>query len=232
MVPTLHSHAKRLAYKISRFVSNNRTRRHIVDRFTSKIGMMYFGTVSQHEDEHEMIRGFTVSHSHEDNHYSVGTVGGYDVSLVDRSDSVWNNDGTMSVQNWMIMAFKLKTKQNLPHFFIGARGHIDKPYETFFTTFPNFHPTHLGTFEDYGADFIGKYALYSRPNMAIMTERLIPPSAARTISGHFWPLSMEQNEHVLYVYSAGQKVTLQLLESILENGLWLAAHIDRQSELV
>ncbi|MEI7689885.1 MAG: hypothetical protein WCI79_02895 [Candidatus Saccharibacteria bacterium] len=232
MINTIHSHIKRLTYNVGHFVTNSRTRRHIVSKFANKVGLVYFGTVNQHTDDHGVVRGFTVSQSHQDDHYSVGTIGKYNVSLVDRSDALWNADGQVSIQSWMIMAFELHTKQDLPHFFISARGHDDKPYRMFFTTFPTIHQTHLGTFEDYSPEFTSRYSLYARPNMAIQTERLIPPSAARVLSTHFWPLSVEQNEHVLYLYSSSQHVTLGLLETMLENGLWLAAHLDRQSELI
>jgi len=232
MINSFNAMVKRTAYNVSRFISNSRTRKHIVTRFTDKAGLMYFGTVSQHFDEHRVVRGFTVSESHQDDHYSVGTVSGYDVTMVDRSDTVWEKDGSISVQSWMIMAFDLKTKQDLPHFFIGARNYDPKPYEVFFKTFPTITEVSLGTFEDYNSEFTSRYAVYSRPNMAIKTQRLLPASSARVMGAHFWPMSIEQNEHVLYVYSSSQHVTLGLLETMLENGLWLAAHLDYQAELV
>ena len=130
------------------------------------------------------------------------------------------------------MTFDLKTKQDLPHFFVGARNHENKPYDLFFKIYPAIKEVHLGTFEDYSPEFTSRYAIYARPNMAIQTEKLMPANSARVLSAHFWPLSIEQNEHILYVYSDNQRVTLNLLEIMLKNGLWLAAHLDRQAELI
>ncbi|MEI6053808.1 MAG: hypothetical protein WCQ49_00375 [Candidatus Saccharibacteria bacterium] len=232
MINSFKAKVKLAGYHFSRLITNSRTRSHIIKKFTSKLGLVYFGSVDQHDDDNRLVRGFTVSQSHEDDHYCVGTVGDYNVMLVDRSDAVWDSNGGMSVQNWTIMAIDLHTKQDLPHFFIGAQNHATIPYETFFRTFPTIKEVHLGTFENYSIDFTSRFKIYARPNMAIKTERLMPNSAARVMAAHFWPLSAEQNEHVLYIYSSSQRVSTGLLETMLENGLWLAAHLDRQAELV
>jgi hypothetical protein len=232
MINSLKATIKLTAYNIHKIFNKSRNRRHIISKFAEKIGLVYIGYVNQNSDEHRIIRGFTVSQSHQDDNYCVGTVGDRNVTIVDRSDTVWNNSGKIEVQNWTIMAFDLKTKQDLPHFFIGAKGHDDKPYDIFFRTFPTIHQIHLGTFENYGMDFIIRFKMCARPNMAIKLERLIPANSARVLGAHLWPLSVEQNEHVLYIYSTSQHITTSLLEKMLQNGLWLAAHLDNQAELV
>ena len=231
MINSFKANIKKVKYNISQF-ANNRTRKYIIDKFATKAGLLYFGSVDQNSDEHQIVRGFTVSASHQDNHYCIGTINGYNVTFVDRSDVVWEADGSMAVHNWSIMAFELHTKQDLPHIFIGAHNHDSKPYNMFFTTFPTIKEVHLGTFKDYSTEFTSRFSLYSRPNMAIKTEHLFPASTTRVMSTHFWPLSAEQNDHILYIYSTNQKITSHLLDTMLENGLWLAAHLDRQAELV
>jgi len=232
MINSLKAKMKLIKHNLSRFITNARSSRHIIVKFADKLGLTYFGSVNQHTDDHKIIRGFTVSQSHKDANFCVGTVGEYDVMMVDRSDAVWNDDGSISIHNWIIMAIDLKTKQDLPHFFISAHNYKLEPYKSFFTTFPAIKEISLGTFEQYTPEFVSRFKLYSRPNMAVKTQNLIPSSVARVLSAHFWPLSAEQNENVLYIYSANQRISLGLLETMLENGLWLAAHLDRQSELV
>jgi hypothetical protein len=232
MINSLKATAKLVAYNINRFIAKSRTRRHIISKFVDKVGLVYVGYVDQHSDDYEVVRGFTASQSHHDDHYCVGTVSDRKVTIVDRSDAVWNRSGEIEAQNWTIMAFQLKTKQDLPHFFIGAMGHDDKSYDVFFRTFPTIHRVHLGTFEDYGLDFTSRFSMYARPNMAIKLERLMPANSARVLGAHLWPLSVEQNEHILYVYSTSERITPNLLEKMLQNGLWLAAHLDDQAELV
>jgi len=232
MINSFKAKIKLAGYHIGRLITNNRARRYIIKKFTSKVGLVYFGSVNQHEDDNRLVRGFTVSQSHEDQHYSVGTVGDYNVTLVDRSDAVWGDDGEIVVHNWIIIAIDLHTKQDLPHIFIGALNHAIKPYQTFFKTYPAIKEVHLGTFENYSIDFTSRFKIFARPNMAIKAEKLLPFSAARVLGAHFWPLSAEQNEHVLYIYSTSQRISTGLLETMIENGLWLAAHLDRQAELV
>lgn len=232
MIGSFKAKLKLVAYNIGRAMSNDRSQHRVISKFANKFGLNYIGGISQNSDDHQIIRGFTVSQSHQDSHYCVGEVDGYNVTLVDRSDAVWGEKEEITVQNWLIMSFDLKTKQDLPHIFIKSRDHSPKAYETFFKAFPTIHEVNLGTFEKYSPEFISRFALYSRPNMAIKVEKLLPVSSTRVLGAHFWPLSAEQNEHKLYIYSSNQRVTSSLLETMLKNGLWLAAHLDHQVELV
>jgi hypothetical protein len=55
-----------------------RARGVVLRRFSKKLGFVYFGNVDQHDDEHEVIRGLTVSTTHKDAHYAVGSFDDYD----------------------------------------------------------------------------------------------------------------------------------------------------------
>lgn len=46
-----------------------RSRGAVLKKFAHKIGLVYFGVVDQHQDDHEVIRGLTVSTTHRDDHY-------------------------------------------------------------------------------------------------------------------------------------------------------------------
>jgi hypothetical protein len=201
-------------------------------KFAEKTGLVYFGSVSQHSDEHKIVRGFTVSSSHQDRHYSVGSVGGYDTILVDRNDAVWQSDGSIAIYNWLIIAIDLHTERDIPHFFLHANRRSSKAYETLFTAFPAMKEIHLGTFDRYSPEFTSRFSLYSQPSVSIEVERLFPSDITRVLGAHFWPLSVEQYESILYIYSDGKRVTPSLLNAMLENGLWLAGHLDSQVELV
>lgn len=211
---------------------NARTRKRIFDIFVKNVGFVYFGSVDQHMDDHKIIRGFTVSSSHRDSHYCVGSIGDYDVSVVDRTDSVWQPNGSENLVNWLIMAFELKTKVELPHFFLAAHNNDMKSYSTLFTTFPNITELKLGTFEDYDPEFTSRFSLFSAAAKAIEVEKLFPSKSTRVIAAHLWPLSVEQTDNILYVYADNAKVTTNLLDSMLKNGLWLAENLDIQAELV
>ena len=231
MNKNLHSIIRQASRKML-WSPNARTRKRIIKKFADKIGLIYFGFVNQHSDDHKIIRGFTVSASHQDNHYSVGSFDGYDVSIVDRCDAIWQPDNSIKTFNWLIMAFDLHTVQDIPHFFLNALNHDPKPYASLFTTFPALKEIGLGTFEDYGIEFTSRFSIYAKPTDSIQIERLIPANTARILGAHFWPLSIEQHENVLYIYSDIEHVTSHLLDTMLENGLWLARFLDSQAELV
>ena len=69
-----------------------------------KVGLVYFGYVDQRDDDHRLIRGHTVSQTHQDNHYCIGTVRGYDVMLALRNDVIRTRSGKDERCHWLIYA--------------------------------------------------------------------------------------------------------------------------------
>lgn len=228
----LKAKINRLAYKPFFGVANNRDRKRAVQKFSSKINLINFGYVDQKQDEHKVIRGFTVSSSHKDVCYSVGTVNDYNVTIVDRKDFIKKDGGLIHDFRWLIMAFDLHTDKDIPHFFIKANNKSPKPYNLLFGTFPLLQPIKLGTFENYHTNFTEKFTINGHLDRSIEIERLFPDKTARVIGEHFWPLSVEQHEGVLYIYSDKHKITPNLMSVMLENGLWLANYLDQQAELI
>lgn len=226
--------------KINRAVVNSirkstwtlKTRKHrrIISKFAEKIGMVYFGYVDQHRDEHKIIGGFTTSSSHHDDNFCVGSIGGYSVSLVERSDGVWQKDGSVIVYNWLIMAFDLSSNYDVIQFFLEAKNHNEEKFEKLFLLNSNLKEVELGTFEDYSPEFTNRFNFYANTSDSIELQRLFPANTARVIGAHFWPLSIEQKNNVLYLYADAKNLSENLLETMLENGLWLAGHIDNRIE--
>lgn len=212
-------------------LTNRSARKRVIAKFADKIGIVYFGSVNQHDDEHKIIRGFTASSTHIDNNYCVGTVNGFDICLVDRCDSIIQNHSVLNY-NWVVLAINLKTKQDVPHFFIKANDNNPKPYNLLFGTFPLLTEVNLGTFENYSENFQNHYSINSKTPDSIQVEKLITARTADTITNHLWPLSIEQHEGVLYIYTDKLKITSNLMDVMLEGGLWLANYIDNQAELM
>jgi hypothetical protein len=232
METALLTNFRRASYNIIHNITTARTRKHVIEKFTKKHSMVYFGSVNQYRDEHRVVHGFTVSSTHNDNHYSVGTVDDYDVTIVDRSDALPNIDGTVKIYSWLIMAIDLHTKQDIPHLFIGANNHNTEPYNSLFTTYPMLRKVELGTFEDYDPEFTSRFNIYTQPSDSIEIEHLFQAKITRVLGAHFWPYSAELYNGVLYVYSDDNKTTQHTLDTMLENGLWMAHHLDSQIELV
>jgi len=223
---------KRTTDNIFHNLVKNGARKRTILKLANRYNLIYFGTIDQRADEYQVTRGFTVSPTHQDRHYCVGSVRGYDIKIVDRNDAVRKPDGSVAIYNWLIFAIDLHTRQDLPHIFINAHNYDAKPYEQFFSVYRNMKEVIFGTFENYDPDFSSRFSVYSQPSDSITIEKLFPNSVTRALGAHFWPLSMEINEGVLYIYSDDKKITTSLLETMLEDGLWLTNHLDFQSEIV
>lgn len=204
--------------------SSQNTKRIITD-FTNETGMVYFGYVSQRDDEHHILRGMTVSTKHHDDHYCIGTYEGYDVVFVERSDTLASG----KKHQWHIMEFDLKTTADLPHTFIGSGKHGNGFHELLSLKYPNLQPVQLGSTETFPPEFTSKFNVYTTPAHAIGFELLIEPSIAATIASHFEGLVIELTEQALYIYSEKTHLTRDLLITMAKNGAWLASQIDQNS---
>ncbi len=231
----IHQKLHRLTHSLKDIASRNsitsRIRKNTITHFAEKVGFVYFGSVDQHHDDHHIIRGLTVSASHRDNHYSVGSFDGYDVSLVDRLDSLKSNNGRLKTLNWLIFEIDLHNGKDIPHIFLGDHTQKKSSYEKLFTVFPALQPVPVGTFEKYSDEFTKRYNLFASPSYYIETERYFTTDITRTIAAHFWPLAIEVSDGTLYIYADNQTLTSHLLETMLKNGLWLARKLDAQANL-
>lgn len=200
----------------------------IYQQFADKIGMVYFGFVDQREDEHRLVRGLTVSSTHRDNYYCIGSYNSYDVVLLERQDKIHFPGKPSHDHTWIIMEFDLHTTVDVPHIFFGLHTHSETFYAQLFTKFSTLVKTPLGTFGAYDPSFTSRYVIYTSSAESLNVERLFDPETANYIAAHFGSLTIEINEGCLYIYAEHQRLTPHLLEAMLQNGKWLAAHIDER----
>jgi hypothetical protein len=206
---------------------SNPTKKCITD-FAEENGMVYFGYVSQRDDDHHIVRGMTVSTKHKDDHYFIGTYDGYDTVFVERSDSLKNG----KKHKWHIAEFDLKTTVDLPHVFIGSKTKTHGFSELMTIKYPTLHPSSVGATAAYPRSFVSQFDVYVSPAHAVTAERLITPEIAEVIASHFSGLVMEITEQALYVYSEKAIITPSLLTAMIKNGAWLATKIDEKSRLL
>lgn len=229
MHPVFHSVVRRFKHIVERNTLLHRQRKQAIMKFAERNGFVYFGHVDQHDDEHHIIRGLTVSSTHQDEHYSVGSFDGYDVSLVDRYDVITQPNKQPRTHRWAILEIDLHNGVDVPHVFLGAHAHTNSSYAKLFTSVSAMQPIPLGTFEPHGHEFTARYSLFTTPTQFIEVERLFTAEVTRTIAAHFWPLAVEVYENALYVYSDSKTLSVQLLETMLKNGLWLAEQLDERA---
>jgi hypothetical protein len=209
--------------------SNKRT----VMQFTDDVGMVYFGTVNHRiDDEHQLIRGLTVSPHHHDDHYSVGSLYTYDVALVERSDVLHLPKKQSQPHRWLIMQFDLHSTKDLPHIFLGLHTHSEIFYANLFAKFNQLQKVPLGTFGMYDKAFKDRYAVYTTPAESLTAERLLDNEVTKVIGNHFGTLTVEISEGSLYLYSEHVRISKNLLQTMLQNGIWLAKHIDARAEVL
>lgn len=210
-------------------VVQSRLHKKVIMHFAEKVGLVYFGYVDQRDDEHRLVRGLTVSANHRDNHYCIGTYHGYDVTFVERTDTISFPGKSSKAHDWLIMAFDLRTTVDLPHVFIGLNSHSDTFYAHLFTKFSNLSKAHLGTFGIYPQNFTQRYTVYTPPSDAVSAEMIIDSVVAKNIGDHFGTMTVEIANGCVYLYTDGQRPTAPLLEKMLQYGIWMATTIDRQA---
>lgn len=203
-------------------VVKTRLTKRVVSRFADKVGLVYFGYVDQKDDDHRLIRGHTVSQTHVDNNYCLGSVRGYDVLLVSRNDVVKTRAGVQQRCHWLIYTIDLHTKSSLPHVYVGHRSRD----AAFMASFTRLYPLAIGNTGQYAHRFLSDYTVYGTAAHTLEIERMITPQIADVIASHFQGASFEIENGTVYLYVESEHPTEQLLERMLSNGLWLAESID------
>jgi hypothetical protein len=207
-------------------VLQSRLHKRVYMNFAEKVGLVYFGYVDQRSDDHRLVRGLTLSPNHRDNHYCIGTFQNYDITLVERMDTIKFPGKPVKNHTWIIMEFDLRTKVDLPHVFLGLHSHSETFYAHLFTKFATLVKAPLGTFGTYDPAFLNRYAVYTEPAKTLEAERIFDQETAKVIAQQFGSLTIEVSENCLYLYAEHQRPTEALLERMIRYGVWLAESID------
>jgi hypothetical protein len=212
-------------------VIRSRVYKRTFQQFAEKIGLVYFGYVDQRDDEHSLIRGMTVSTKHRDNHYCIGSFEGYDITLVERVDTIHFPGKPSHLHNWVIMTFDLHRSVDLPHVFLGSHSHSETFYAQFFAKYSHFTKIDLEQTGLYSNEFLKRYTLYAKADHALSAERLFNPVLTQTIAEQFGSLTVEIYDGTVYLYAEHQRPSTALLNSMLNRGLWLTRSIDHQADM-
>lgn len=204
-------------------IINARRTTAVIRRFASKVGLVYFGPVSQRDDDHRLVRGHTVSATHVDTNYCVGSLKGYDVTLVSRNDIVIDHKLKLEQRcHWLIVTIDFKSSYDIPHCYIGHSSRTS----VFASSFEQLVPLPLNTLAAYPAAFLNNYTMYAKPTHAIELESIIIPQITEVIVSHFKHASIEIEDGSIYLYIESEHPTEVLVEKMVSNGIWLAEAID------
>ncbi|MFZ1250432.1 MAG: hypothetical protein WAR37_03255 [Candidatus Microsaccharimonas sp.] len=198
--------------------------------FAKAIGLVYFGVAHQHDDEFEVIRGFTASLSHHDNHYAVGTYNGYNLRLVDRFDVVKVANNPHHEQLWTILEIELENDKAVPHMFFVPTGHEAGEYSRLYATQPHMQPLNSMLLNNKSPEFHGRFQILASATHSHKVESFFASPVIIGIASRFWPHAIEIEHGKLLIYITQHRLTKTVLESTLASALWLAETIDVISE--
>jgi len=218
-----------LKHMLRHYSPQIRSRGRVLRQFAKKISFVYFGSVDQHVDEHEVIRGLTVSTTHQDTHYAVGSYDGYDVSIVDRFDVVQDSAQTATEHSWLIMQVGL-TDAKLPHIFLKPKGHSPAAYSKFFVAFNHVSVLNSLFTTGHSAEFHARFDVFGLVSRADEIEQTLSPAITNTIAARFWPHAIEIFEGKVYVYITEHRLHETMLGATLESATWLAGVLDKRED--
>ena len=195
--------------------------------FATKAGLVYFGAVDHRHDDHDVIRGLTVSNTHKDTHYIVGSYDGYDIALVDRIDR--SKHGTSRIEHrWCILQITLQQAHEVPHLFF-LPTHQAAQYEHLFAGLRSLQRIDSLVPESYHQEFTSRYHFYAPAHAAVDVQHWITPATAQGIAPRFWPHAIEVHRGKLYVYIQEHRLDQTVLGAAVESALWLADQLDGQA---
>lgn len=201
-----------------------RERGRVVHKFSDQLGLVYFGLVNQHEDDHSAIRGFSASLTHTDTHYCVGTYKDHDIRIVDRLDILHIPGHDNHQQVWTILEVDLAKGIEIPHVFFVPTGQEGADYARLYATQPYLVPlnTNLGSSANRSSEFHGRYQIVARATHSHHIERIFSSPIIVGIGARFWPYGIEIQNGKLYVYITEHRLRKTSLENALTSALWLA----------
>lgn len=203
---------------------NDAATKRVIRQFGAKYHLVYFGAVDAQEDDHQLIRGLTVSTSHIDNHYTVGTFEGHDLMLVHRRNVLTFPGKPDTEYKWLIMELDLNHTK-LPHIFMDGHRHDETFYANMFVKVPHFHNAtqHIAARDPH---FASRYKVFALPNQFAALDAVLVPEITTNIAQHFPQFDYEIIEDRLYIYAPGQVVTFAVLQEMLRAGVWLATSLN------
>ncbi|HRQ86663.1 MAG TPA: hypothetical protein PLY16_00990, partial [Candidatus Saccharibacteria bacterium] len=174
-------------------------------------------------DEHDLVRGITVSPAHNDDHYMVGTHDGRNITIVDRSDVL--GYGKQEVRYYWLTV-RVELDYVLSHILLFPLHHENKSYQQLVA---HHHIVPVRSLLDiqYHDEFLRRYEVYGFAGHAHMVESTLSPEIAQVIAARFWPSAIEIDGKYLYVYLDEKALSENKTTAMVDAAVWLA---DRLSE--
>lgn len=201
--------------------------RRVIKGFADHYGLVYFGAVSQHNDEHKLIRGVTLSVSHRDRHYCVGNIQGRDITLVQRTDNLGHSSSEAHPYTWLIMQFDLSNEyESIDHLFIATNSHTKAFYDAFSLRYRTMQPVNMQHSGFHDQLFNTNYRVLSDHFARTAPSEILTEEVCATIAHHFGLFDFEIEKDKVTVYAANRMASRPLLDNMTRAGLWLSDQVD------
>lgn len=196
----------------------------LMRRFANDLGLVYFGYVSQQDDEYRLVRGITASNSHQDHHFIVGTFDNYNVAFLVRRDTLVYADRRLKDHSWTITTIDLHTSKEIPHFMLG--NHVSREFilAKYLPLTPYVLPT-----DGRIKQFTDSYTLYASLEHGLTVGQYLTADLLEAFAHHATGMSVEVYDGTIYVYAREKHPSRALLEKMLRLGLWLAENLDQRA---
>lgn len=200
-------------------------------QFADHYDLVYFGRLHQEDDDQRIVHGVTVSTQHVDEHYCVGTIHGYDVVMLKRTDKIPQANSTHTEKySWIIMQFDLHSRYDYQHVFVDGKHHNEAFYQALFVKFARLMKLDKSALAETSPTFNDRFTAYTPPDALDELPDLLGGTVGETLAHHFAHLDFEWFQDKLIVYSTGRMPTKHLLEHMLRAGLWLADILDKNGQ--
>lgn len=206
-------------------IARSRQRGAVIRKVARQLGLVYFGALS-HDDDHEVIRGITVSIRHKDNHYATGSFDGYDVSLVDRDDTV-KDGSSVTHRRWAIVQVALKHQPPASDIILLSHDTAHH-YTKALSGLRHIQAIDVLVTHPYSAEFLRRYSIMAPSHHALEVNKTVTPPLADLAAIKLWPHSVELKEQKLLVYITEDRLNETVLRVAIESALWLADSLDQR----
>lgn len=203
------------------------TAKRAIKQFAQKYHLVYFGRVDSRDEEYELVRGVTVSTTHHDNHYSVGTIDGHDIIFVERRNRVTFPGKPPTELNWQILQIDLPG-QDLPRVFVDFHQHGETFYANLFAKLPQFKDV-TSIFEGRDPALTKHGRIFGSPQHYAEIGDLLTSELTGMLVHNFRQFDFEFNGGHLYVYASKTRPSVPLLGDMARVGLWLAVQLKQRT---
>ncbi len=194
-----------------------------VKHWAQKFDLVYFGRVNQREDDHELVRGITLSAEHKDDHYTVGSFRNHDFIFVERQNILKFPGKQPQAYRWLLLQVDLK-RSNVPHIFIDANHHEEVFYANLFVKFSHFeNAAHIFARHPF---FTKHFKVFAQPETFDEVAELLNNEVTAMLAHHFRQFDYELYDDRLVVYASNSVVRPALLQEMMRVGMWLAEHLN------